>query len=265
MKKSMCLLGLVFLGAAFLFASPSVAVLDFSPGNYCGADEASFMTAVFRDELVRTGRAEVVDRGNMEKIIEELKFQMSDWANPARVKRFGQMTGADNLITGRFDMLGNQLYLIVQMTDVETARIVHSSRIVLATLQEYDYKVKAFAGEFAAKFPQENRFIGSWDVTGIDNYSFNIVFMNSNTCLVTASSPQNGVEIVEETRGSWSYDNNILRVNANFPNSKIRYLGRINWSGVYTFNNSDNSSFNMQVIPPGGTAPVRASFNRTGK
>jgi len=89
--------------------------------------------------------------------------------------------------------------------------------------------------------------------------------MNANVCMITARTAQNGVEIVEETKGTWSYDANIIRINANFTNSKIRYLGRINWSGVYTFNNNDNSSFNMQITPPGGTAPVRASFARTDR
>jgi hypothetical protein len=85
------------------------------------------MTDLFRNELIRSGKADIVDRKNMDKIIVEMRFQMSDWVNPSRVKQICLMIGADYLITGNFDMLGNNLYLVVQMLDIETARAVYSS------------------------------------------------------------------------------------------------------------------------------------------
>ena len=263
MKHTIMLLCLAVIGAA-LYAAPSVAVIDFDSGDYFSEQNAAVMTSLFRNELVRSGRAEVVDRRNMDKIIDEMKFQMSDWVNPERVKRFGQMIGADNLITGNFSMLGQQLYLIAQMIDVETGRIIHSSRLTLASLDEYDRKVAGFAGEFAQKFPQENRFIGEWEVV-IGNYNFNIVFMYSNICIITAKVVQDGREIVEDVNGTWSFDDNIIRINGIFRNSKIRNLNLINWVSVYTFTNSNNSAFNMLVIPPGSSNQVRVSFARTIK
>ena len=264
MKRIMCLVCMAVFGCAAVCAAPSVAVIDFDSGNHLSEQNAVVMTALFRSELVRSGQAEVVDRGNMARIVEELKFQMSDWVNPERVRRFGKMIGADNLITGSFSMMGSQLYLIVQMIDVETSRIIHSSRLALASVEEYDRKVAGLAGEFAMKFPKENRFIGEWEVV-VENYNFYIVFMSSNVCSITARAAHNGMEITEETKGTWSYDDNTIRINANFPNSKIRNLGRISWSGIYAFNNNDNSAFNMNITPPEGSAPVRASFARIVK
>ena len=123
MKRTIIFVCMAVLVTALYAASPSVAVIDFESNESGSEKNAAVMTALFRSELVRTGRVEVVDRLNMDKIMNEFKFQMSDMANPERVKRFGQMIGADYLITGSFDMLGSRLYLVVQMLDVETARI----------------------------------------------------------------------------------------------------------------------------------------------
>jgi TolB-like protein len=247
--------------AAVLYADPAVAVINFSSGNYCTEQNAAIMTGLFRNELVRSGRAEVVDRGNMEAIIAELKFQMSDWANPARMKRLGQMTGADYIITGNFDMLGNTLYLVAQMTDIETGRIFHSSKMSLAAWEEYNTKVRGFAAEFAGKLPRPNLFTGEWEAY-IDNVTYNILFMYSNMCIITVKALREGKEIIEDTNGTWSFDDDIIRINGNFTNSEIPGLGRINWTSVYTFTNNDQSSFNMLISPHGTANPVRVSFAR---
>jgi TolB-like protein len=265
MKRTIILLCMTVINFAVLssalYAVSSVAVIDFEGNNYITAQQATFMTTMFQGELVRTGRVEVVDRNSMDRIIAELKFQQSDWVNPERVRRFGQMIGADYLITGSFEMLGSQFYLSVQMLDIETARIVHSSRLMLATFDEYDWKVGSFAGEFARQFPQENRFIGEWS-GGLEGYDFNIVLLHSNMCIISVKSTQGGITITEETNGTWSFDENTIRINGNFVNSRINGLGRINWTSIYTFTNSDNSSFNMMITPPGGSRQTRISFAR---
>ena len=59
-------------------------------------------------------------------------------------------------------MLGNNLYLMVQMLDIETARAVYSSRLILAAWEEYDRKVRGFSDEFMRKLPEENILTGAW-------------------------------------------------------------------------------------------------------
>jgi len=259
----MAVLSFTVLGTA-LHAQVSVAVINFDGNNFVNEQQAAFMTTMFRSELVKSGRVEVVDRANMDRIISELRFQQTDWVNPERVKRFGQMIGADYLITGSFEALGRQFYLAVQMLDIETARIIHSSRLTLNALDEYETRVAGFAGEFARQFPQGNRFAGEWEGS-IDGYDFNIVFLNSNQCRITITATQpDGSEITAEVNGTWSADENIIRINATVPSSAgIRGLRRINWSSVYTFTNAENSAFNMMITPPNSNRQVRISFMRT--
>jgi hypothetical protein len=50
-----------------LFANP--AVVDFDSGDYCAAQKAAIMTDLFRNERIRSGRADIADRRNMDRII----------------------------------------------------------------------------------------------------------------------------------------------------------------------------------------------------
>jgi TolB-like protein len=259
---------LVLLGvwvSCAAFAAPSIAVIDFDSGDYCTEQKAAIMTGLFRNELIRSGRADIVDRKNMDRIIAEYKFQMSDWVNPSRIKQIGQMIGADYLITGNFDMLGNNLYLVVQLLDIETARAVYSSRMVLATWEEYDWKVKGFADEFVKKLPSENIFTGTWtaDILHdgiIDTYT--LTFTGANRCVVNVTSLMNGEELTAEGQGTYAYDGNILKITAVLRNSKIPHINSIQWSSVISIG-AGNTSFNMLAKPTSASNnQVRVTFTK---
>jgi hypothetical protein len=108
---------------------------------------------------------------------------------------------------------------------------------------------------------RENPFIGEW-AASIEKYDYNIVFMLSNMCIITVKTIQDDREIIEEVNGTWSYDDDRIRINANFPRSKIRDLSRIEWVSVYSFNNNDGTAFNMNIPLPENNNPVRVSFSR---
>lgn len=154
-------------------------------------------------------------------------------------------------MTGNFDMLGNNLYLVVQMLDIETARAVYSSRLVLATWEEYDWKVRGFADEFIKKLPIENIFTGAWSTDilhdGIID-SYTIAFTGVNRCTVRVTSLLNGWEISEEGQGMYSFDGNILKITAVLRNSRIPHINSIQWASVISIEDG-NRSFNMLVKP----------------
>ena len=111
----------------------------------------------------------------------------------------------------------------------------------------------------AASAVPENRFIGEWEGS-IEGYHFNIVFMYDNMCNITVKTVQDGAEITVDTEGTWSCDEDIIRINGNFPKSKIKNLNRINWTSVYIFLNNDQSAFNMNITLPGAGKQTRISF-----
>jgi len=260
MKRTFLLLCLVFAGFALYAANPAVAVLDFESNNYCTAQNAVVMTDLFRNELVRSGRADIVDRRNIERIKTELKFQNSDYVDPARMKRFGQMIGADILMIGNFNMLGNRLFLIVEMLDVETARITYSDRMYLNSWEEYDRKVKEFAASFISRFPKAEIFSGTW--TSIMSYegainSYEITFTGKGRCMVKIESDMGS----QEAQGTYTYDGTVFSLNVVFRNAQIPNQGSIQWSSVLTFNES-NSAFNILAKPAVNASQVRATFTK---
>lgn len=263
MRKTVFIFTIFISSILCLQAQPSIAVIDFDSGNYCTVQRAAIMTDLFRNELIRSGRADIVDRKNIDKIIAEMKFQMSDWVNPAKIKQIGQMIGADYLMTGNFDVLGNNIYLVVQMLDIETARAFYSSKMVLAVWEEYDRKVKGFAEEFISRLPAVNIFTGTWTANIphdniIDTYA--ITFIGSNRCSIRISSIVNGSEIIEEGQGTYSYDGTILKITSLLRNSQIPHINNIQWSSVISISGG-SSSFNMLVKPTSlSTNQVRVTF-----
>jgi len=265
MQKIVLFFILSIVSVLYIQAQPSIAVIDFDSGNYCTVQKAAIMTDLFRNELIRSGRANIVDRKNMDKIIAEMKFQMSDWVNPVKIKQIGQMIGADYLMTGNFDMLGNNIYLVVQMLDIETAKAVYSSKMVMSFWEEYDRKVKGFAEEFINKFPTVNIFTGTWTTNLIhDNImdTYAITFIGANRCNIKITSFINGAEKEEEGQGTYSYDGSILKITSILRNSQIPHINNIQWSSVISIN-SGNSSFNMLVKPTSqSTNQVRVTFTK---
>jgi len=264
MKKMIFLVFVAICCVISVYAKPVIAVIDFDSGSWCTMEEATVMTDAFRNEIVRSGKADVVTRNRLEVLKGEIRFQMSDWVDPTRVKQAGRMLGADYMIFGRFSVLGNNTgNLQVELIDVETARVLYASRMTLNTWREFDRRVNSFAKEFIDKFPSENIFTGSWTVTvphegKIDNYT--ITFNASNRCTVNVTSNVNGVNIIEETQGTYSFDGDILRITATIRNSRIPHISNIQWVSVISIS-ADNRTFNMLVRPASAsTNQVRVTF-----
>jgi hypothetical protein len=259
-------LAALFTLGAFAYAAPvSIAIVDFDSGSFCTAQESAVMTDAFRNELVRSNKADIVTRNRLDALINEMRFQMSDWADPSKIKQAGRMLGADYMIFGRFGVMGGNGYLQVEMTDVETARIVHSSRMTLAAWREFDYKVNSFAKEFINKLPIENIFTGVWtaDIShGSVTDSYTITFTGANRCAVRVTSLVNSVEITEEGQGTYSYGGVILKITAVLRNSRIPHINRIQWSSVISIGDG-NRSFNMLAKPTSASNDqVRVTFTR---
>jgi TolB-like protein len=265
MKRPLITLYCLLFLTALLPADPAIAVIDFDSGDYCTAEKAAIMTDLFRNELIRSGRADIVDRRNIERIKAEMRFQMSDYADPARVKQIGRMIGADYLMTGNFDMLGDTLYLVVQLLDIETVRALYSSRMTLVTWDEYDRKVRPFAEEFIKKLPRAEIFTGIWSTDILYNDSFDtyrITFTGPNRCTVAVTSAAGGVEIIQEAEGTYSYDGTIFKVNAAFRNSRIPHITTVQWSSVLSFNDG-STAFNILAKPASNNNnQVRVTFTK---
>jgi TolB-like protein len=108
---------------------PKVAVstFDITAGAVNG-EEAEAITELFISELVSTGKVDVVDRANFDKIIKEMKFQASDWSNKEKTAALGNAVNATMVVRGQIIKLGSRMYLTSTIIDVKTASVLSSAR-----------------------------------------------------------------------------------------------------------------------------------------
>ncbi|MDP6457203.1 MAG: CsgG/HfaB family protein [Candidatus Marinimicrobia bacterium] len=133
MKKSLC----IFLAwSLFVLSFPvtvqaqdkmAVAVLDLE-GRGISALEAATLTDRLRSEMVALGAFTVVERGQMEMILEEQGFQQTGCTSAECAVEVGKMLGVQAMVTGSIGKLGSMYTVDVRMFDVGTGQIGRISK-----------------------------------------------------------------------------------------------------------------------------------------
>ena len=129
MKKLIFVLLMLLVATSAIFAQKSIAVSTFDiTGGAVSSEEAEAITELFISELVATGKVNVVDRANFDKVIEEMKFQSSDWSNSEKTAALGNAVNANMVVRGQIIKLGSKMYLSSTIIDVKTANVLSSAR-----------------------------------------------------------------------------------------------------------------------------------------
>lgn len=143
--KRFLLLVLLGIASAQLSANPRIAVVDFDAHQYAGQLSGAQLADYVTDELVNTGLFDVVEREKLASAAREIGFGQSGAVDPATAARFGRISGARYLLTGRVISLErNQssysgygvstvtdnyvLSVSVRVIETETGRIAFSTR-----------------------------------------------------------------------------------------------------------------------------------------
>ncbi len=104
--------------------------------TYGVADLDRRLIEMLSTSLFRTGRYDLVERKDIERVLREQRFQLSDMVDPATAVRIGKIVGAQTIVTGAITEIGFSAasFIInatictvgidVRLIDVETARIV---------------------------------------------------------------------------------------------------------------------------------------------
>ena len=131
-------LALIILPTNYLEAAPRVAVVPFdNQSARQGSDslDNAFETARSNVEIdiVQTGRFDSLDRTQLQKLLDEIKFNQTALVDPATAAQYGKMVGAQYLVLGTVTGLskqGNEMvaHLTLRMIEVETAGIYLAGR-----------------------------------------------------------------------------------------------------------------------------------------
>ncbi|RMF10133.1 MAG: hypothetical protein D6762_02215 [Candidatus Neomarinimicrobiota bacterium] len=101
----------------------TVAVLDFE-GRGISQQEAQTLTDRLSSELANTGAVILVERNQMNEILEEQGFQQSGCTSAECAAEVGALLGVQNMISGSFGKIGNSYTIDAKMFSVETGATV---------------------------------------------------------------------------------------------------------------------------------------------
>jgi len=108
----------------FISAQTTIAVIDFDARGI-SADEVATLTDRFRDELTKTNKYTVIERGKMEEVLKEQGFQQSGCASDECVVEVGQLIGVQQMVGGSIGKVGDVFTLSVRIIDVESGTILN--------------------------------------------------------------------------------------------------------------------------------------------
>jgi TolB-like protein len=102
----------------------NVAVLDITgSGSDFSKEDLLAITSRFETELMRTGAVQVLERRNMDMILQEQGFQQSGACNTSECQiEVGQLLGVDRIITGSINKVDRLYTINLRMVHVGTGQ-----------------------------------------------------------------------------------------------------------------------------------------------
>lgn len=150
MKKVVLLFLIIFTGILFpqeigeKYEKENIAVFEIpDPSGAYGKGLGEKVTALIENTLTRMGRFNVVDRKNLDKYLKEMELQLSGITDK-QIIEVGKIYGYAKAITGKLTsasvtydydsyegtgIIYGEVELVLQIVDVETTKILYSSRL----------------------------------------------------------------------------------------------------------------------------------------
>ncbi|MFH1761222.1 MAG: CsgG/HfaB family protein [bacterium] len=101
----------------------ALAVLDIEMQGIAESAQKA-LSDLFRSELMKTGKYEVMERGKMDDIMKEQGFQQSGaCTDEACLIEMGQILGVDGMVAGSIGKLGKLTLINIRKISIETGKI----------------------------------------------------------------------------------------------------------------------------------------------
>jgi len=123
-RTALLVLGILLL-PAFVFAKPQVAVLDTVLAAGMDKTASAPITDKLIEELLNSGKYTVIDRANVEQVLQEKEFQLSSGVvKNEEMRQAGEYLGADLVVVANASRVGSTYVISAKMIDVVTGEIV---------------------------------------------------------------------------------------------------------------------------------------------
>jgi len=134
----------------------SVAVVDFVDLQGSQNELGRFLAEELSVHLINQSQGfEVLDRNHMKAIITEHKFNVSGMVDRKDIKEFGQITGAEVIITGSTTPFGDNIRVTCKALATDTARIIGAASEEIARTKTVDDLQNTAIGKKNEPSPQK--------------------------------------------------------------------------------------------------------------
>ena len=141
----------------------TITIFPFQTDENLAKKRVNFAASeVFTSQIFKSGKFTVVERTNLEKVLQEQKLGLSGAIETEKAVSVGKLLGAQLLTMGSINKLGGSYQISVRLVDAETSEVVAS---------EYaEVTVKVFNEEARHYLPYvpEKQAIGLYGLYGID-------------------------------------------------------------------------------------------------
>jgi len=135
-----------------------IAVLDLTIDQNITSSLKIPLSLALAENILKSGQFRVLDRKNIDTILKEQGFQLSDCTSSECIVRVGQLLGVTKIVTGNVSKVGDLFVISVMMTNVETGEVetMESSRCRCDDEQLFD-QIRLIAEKLSGvSIPQEN-------------------------------------------------------------------------------------------------------------
>ncbi len=103
-----------------------IAFVGFRASGDISASGAQALSNIVNNEIIKSDRYTVVDRRNVESLLEEMGFQHSGATTREEIVELGRILSATKMLFGSIGQLGERYIVELQLIDVETSKIEDS-------------------------------------------------------------------------------------------------------------------------------------------
>lgn len=139
------------------YEKTKLAVFDFTlqGDNWGYEDMGGIVAEWFITALVKEGRFDVIERSNLQKIIQEQKLGMSGLVEGSTAASVGKVLGVKTIITGSVMSLPNGLEVNARIIDVETGSILAAENVSSPTTDGLQQLITEVAKLISKNYPLE--------------------------------------------------------------------------------------------------------------
>jgi TolB-like protein len=240
-----------------------VAVATFDNKGGVTKDESEYITDQFIARLIDTGTLTVVDRKNVDKIIAEHHFQMSDWSNPQKTALLGGALNVEFIIHGTITKIEGDISFTSSMLNIQTMEELASAWTDDTTIRNLARnRLSAVVRELVSSIPPlaipSAYFIGRWRSSSgssvcVLNFLPNGTINIEQFVIVQSVRKLKGLKYVyaNETytcygSGSYFVSGNKISINLDFVNAP-EGITNINVTSAVTINHETNFTLSTKL------------------